>query len=59
MLFIYKCYEKEIQIQQQGKPGGQHLGEVRQGTLKLKFSINNHLIFSVNLPIFSIIDGER
>ena len=50
LVFIYKFYMKEIQIQQlPGEPWEQHLGEVRQGTLK--FNISNHHIFSVNLPI--------
>ena len=32
----------------------EHLGKVRQGTLKLKFNISNHRNFSVNLPIVFI-----
>ena len=36
VVFIYKFYEKEIQIQQPGETREQHLGKVRQGTLNLK-----------------------
>ena len=38
LVFIYKFYQKEIQIQP-GDPLEQHLGEVRQGVLKLKINI--------------------
>ena len=46
--------QKGIQIQQAGEPREHHLGEVRQGTLQLKFDISNHRNFSVNLPIVFI-----
>ena len=51
LVFIYKFYEKEIQIQQPGTPREQHVGVVRQGTLKLKFNISNHRNLSANLSI--------
>ena len=34
LVIIYRFYEKKIQIHSSGEPGEQHLGEVRQGTLK-------------------------
>ena len=42
LVFIYKFYTKEIRIQPLGEPRAQHLGEVRQGALKLKFDISNN-----------------
>ena len=42
-LFIYKCYQKEIQVLLPGAPREQHL--VLHGTLKLKFNIRNHRNF--------------
>ena len=38
LVFIYKFYQEEIQIQPPGEPRGQYLGEVRQGALKLIFN---------------------
>ena len=43
LVFINKFYQKETQIQPPGEPREQHLGEVRQGTLKLKFNIMQSL----------------
>ena len=45
LVFIYKFYQKEIQMFQPGEPREQHLGEVRQGTLKFKFNISNPRMF--------------
>ena len=45
LIFIYKCYQKEIQVLQPGAPREQHLGEVLHETLKLKFNIRNHRNF--------------
>ena len=42
LVFIYKFYQKEIKILLPGEPREQHIGKVRQGTLKLKFNISNH-----------------
>ena len=44
-MFIYKFKKKEIKILQPGEPQEQHLGEVRQGALKLKLNISNHRNF--------------
>ena len=41
LVFIYKFYQKEIKIKDQEESQEQHLGEVRQGTLKLKFNVRN------------------
>ena len=54
LVFIYKFYKKEIQIQPPREPREQHLGEIRQETLKLKFNISNHHNFLVNIPIVFI-----
>ena len=50
LVFIYKFYQNEIQIQQPGKPREQHLGE---GTLKFKLDARNRRNFLENLPIVS------
>ena len=50
MVFLYKFREKEIQIQSPGEPREQYLGEVRQGTSKLKF--NMYPYFFVFQPKF-------
>ena len=42
LVFIYKFYQNEIQIQQPGKPREQHLGE---GTLKFKLDVRNRRNF--------------
>ena len=39
LVFIHKFRKKGIQSQPPGEPREQHLGEVRQGTLKSKFDI--------------------
>ena len=41
-LLTYKFCQKKLQP---GEPRERHLGEVRQGTLKLKFNISNHRNF--------------
>ena len=49
LVYIYKFYQKESKIQQP-EESWEHLGEVRQGTLKFKVNVRNHRIFWVNLP---------
>ena len=46
---------KKFKSNHQENPREQHLGEVRQGTLKLKIDISNHRNFSMNLPIVFIL----
>ena len=41
LVFIYKCVSERNLNPTPGEPREQHLDEVRQGTIKLKFNTSN------------------
>ena len=51
---MYNFNSKENPIQLPGEPWEQHLGEVRQGTLKLKFNIRE----DTQKKVFFLVVGQ-